>query len=119
MYDKEAYKRFHAKHKDRIAEKRRENYDPEKERWLRLFYKYGITKDQYNVMWENQEGCCAICDLHQSESDRVLVVDHCHTTGEIRGLLCHICNSGIGKLKDSPMLLRKAADYLESVNEQI
>lgn len=40
-------------------------------------------------------------------------MDHCHDSSRIRGLLCHTCNSGIGKLRDNPELLRKAADYLE------
>lgn len=45
-----------------------------------------------------------------------LRVDHCHDTGKVRGLLCVTCNAGIGYLKDSPQLLRKAVDYLEGVD---
>ncbi len=65
-----------------------------------------------------QDNKCAICGLTASESHKStkrpnLYIDHDHTSGKIRGLLCNNCNSGVGKLKDSPEMLRKAADYLE------
>lgn len=60
-------------------------------------------------MLQEQENACAVCgDLGQ------LVVDHCHTTGKIRGLLCHPCNLSLGKMKDSPELIRKLAEYCEA-----
>ena len=57
---------------------------------------YGITKKQYDEMYENQEGHCLICDLHQSELKQTLAVDHNHDTGEVRGLLCLRCNTMLG-----------------------
>lgn len=60
-------------------------------------------------MEQDQNGQCKSC----SRSGCRLVVDHCHTTGKIRGLLCDDCNQGIGHFRDSPDLLRRAADYLE------
>jgi len=79
---------------------------------------FGISLEDYNVMFQNQSGLCAICGekektKHQSGHLKDLAVDHNHVTGRIRGLLCWVCNTGIGKLKDSPELLRKAADYIE------
>lgn len=75
-----------------------------------LQYKYGITFSEYKYMYDMQNGCCVICnDKHQS-----LVVDHNHKTGDIRGLLCSSCNTGLGFLKDSPEILYNAKKYLES-----
>lgn len=59
-----------------------------------------------------QGGKCAICGGTNPGGHR-LAVDHDHTTGAVRGLLCHACNAGIGKLRDDPALLRVAADYLD------
>lgn len=78
--------------------------------------KYGLTKDDFNALLEKQNGGCAICGAtsggKRHENER-LHVDHCHTTGVVRGLLCTECNTSLGKFKDSPELLRKAAMYLE------
>jgi len=72
-----------------------------------LKQKYGITIEQFEEMVLQQDGRCAIC--HSKEK---LVVDHCHTSNEIRGLLCASCNRGIGLLKDSKGVLRQAITYL-------
>lgn len=63
-------------------------------------------------MSAEQGGVCAICGGTNPSGHR-LAVDHDHETRRVRGLLCHACNAGIGKLRDSPDLLRKAIDYLE------
>jgi hypothetical protein len=62
-------------------------------------------------LFEEQNGCCAICKEPESR-DRELALDHCHDTGEIRGLLCSACNTGIGLFKDSPERLVAASEYL-------
>ena len=84
----------------------------EAQREYTLIYKYGIDLQDYNSMFEEQEGCCAICNKHQTELSRVLVVDHCHETNEVRGLLCSTCNTGIGLLGDNKQALKKALEYL-------
>ena len=76
--------------------------------------KYGITLDDYNRMFAEQEGRCAICKTHQCATGRVLAVDHDHVTGKVRGLLCQACNTAIGKLNDDPELIHKAAEYVAS-----
>lgn len=68
---------------------------------------------KYNNLFLKQEGCCAICTVHQSELNRTLAVDHCHKTGQVRGLLCYACNSGIGFLRESQEILDKAKLYLK------
>jgi hypothetical protein len=75
---------------------------------------YGITLEEYNVMSEKQDHKCVICGgTEMNNKNKVLCVDHNHTTGEIRGLLCGLCNSGLGKFKDNKQLLLNAIKYLE------
>lgn len=78
----------------------------------RLKREYNLTLETYNKMLEKQRGVCYICGL--PPNGRRLAVDHCHTTGAVRGLLCVNCNRGVGIFKNSSQLLRAAAEYLES-----
>lgn len=92
--------------------------DPEKHKLIKARWRkhqYGITQDQYEKMLEAQGHKCLICETSFSDSDRSTkaCVDHCHKTGKVRGILCWLCNTGIGKLKDNAELLMKAARYLE------
>ena len=82
--------------------------------------RYGITLDEYKQMFIDCDSKCEICNSTES-SDRTLSVDHNHITGQIRGLLCHNCNTGIGQLKADENLdiIKKAIEYLENNNEQI
>jgi hypothetical protein len=73
--------------------------------------KFGLTADQYEAMLAAQGGGCAICRWKQTA--RRLAVDHCHTTGKVRGLLCTRCNCAIGNLKEDPALFARALFYLE------
>ena len=77
---------------------------------LKIKKAYGITIDEYEEIEKNQGGVCAICN--GKNNDRRLAVDHCHTTGKVRGLLCGNCNRGIGYFKDSKILLEKTIKYL-------
>lgn len=74
--------------------------------------RYGINLEEYNTMFDEQKGCCAICKEHQTETNKRLVVDHDHITGEVRMLLCNKCNVGLGMFKDNPELLEQAAQYI-------
>lgn len=74
---------------------------------------YGVTPEEYYEMLEKQEGKCKICSTHIDDIDKhVLYIDHCHTTGKVRGLLCQQCNSGLGMFRDRVDLLKKAERYL-------
>ena len=75
-----------------------------------LYARYGLAPGEYEKMLDDQDGRCAICGVEPGA--RPLSVDHCHETGVVRGLLCHGCNTGIGFLKDSTDLLKKAVKYL-------
>ena len=75
---------------------------------------YGITIDQFDVMYEKCGGKCEICGFIDNGNRQFFpFVDHCHTTGEVRGLLCSNCNFGIGKFSDDIERMRAAIDYLQ------
>jgi Recombination endonuclease VII len=73
---------------------------------------YGITHDEFRAMVETQGGRCALG--HELRASDELVVDHDHDSGAIRGLLCRLCNVGLGAFRDDPTFLRAGAEYLES-----
>ena len=78
-------------------------------RRVQLKYKHGISLEEYRVLYQAQDGKCAVCGLYQ----KTLYVDHCHKTGKIRGLLCCRCNLVLGQVKDNTIILRSLAIYLE------
>ena len=73
--------------------------------------KFGISLDQYNVMLAEQNGFCKICNK-TCPSGRDLAVDHDHTTGKVRGLLCKNCNQALGFFFDNTEYLSRAVLYL-------
>ena len=83
----------------------------------RLARDYGLTVAQYEQMLAKQEGKCAICG-ELPKTGRRLYVDHDHTTGLVRGLLCNRCNAGIGLMQESLDLLQRAIRYLSAPLEQ-
>jgi len=85
----------------------------EKAGWRRLKSNFGITKEDYETLFEAQHGVCASCGKSEPNGRR-LAVDHDHDTDKIRGLLCTNCNTGIGLLGDTLDGLRKAEKYLEN-----
>jgi hypothetical protein len=90
----------------------------EGQRWRMMKYRYGITKDEWLAMFASQNGQCQICKIGLEvpvgtrQDKRRTVVDHCHDTGQVRGLLCGECNLGIGYFKHDPALLQAALAYL-------
>ena len=82
--------------------------------WWFIATKYSVSKDQFMSMLSEQRGLCAICKCSMDTARfKRPCVDHCHKTGKVRGLLCQSCNIGIGMLKDSPIRLKAAIEYLE------
>ncbi len=100
------------------AEERRSRIE-NPERWSAkrhrslLSEKFGITADDYNKMFQSQDGKCWICQKHQSVLKKRLFVDHDHSTGKIRCLLCQRCNFAIGLLDESKETFLRALSYLE------
>jgi len=75
---------------------------------------YGISLEDYESMLELQDSCCAICDTHLHDTGKKrLYVDHCHTTGKVRGLLCQHCNFVLGQARDNISVLESAIVYLK------
>ena len=72
---------------------------------------YGITLDEYNTLYELQDGKCAICGKHNSEFTKSLAVDHDHKTSKIRELLCILCNTQLGWYEKYKEIINK---YLEN-----
>jgi hypothetical protein len=107
----DSVKAYAARNVEKISERKKKKYASKEYKARRtdsLRRLYGITHDDYERMYRDQDGCCAIC----SEQHPVLDVDHCHRNGDVRGLLCQKCNKALGLLKDDVGLLQAAADYL-------
>lgn len=129
--------KYHAKHRDEINKREREKRKNNPEYRIKAIARqklwrennkekfalikknsvlkstYGITIDEYNVMFKLQKGSCAICKNSQVKNINYLCVDHSHKTNKIRGLLCHTCNRSLGLLKDDIKVLENAINYLK------
>ncbi len=87
--------------------------DNDYKRNYKYIQNYGITLDDYNILFIEQNGCCKICTKHQNEFKMKLSVDHNHSTGEIRGLLCQKCNHGIGLFNEDKTIIKAVLEYLK------
>lgn len=76
------------------------------------YKKFGITKEIFDKMFLAQDSRCAICETTENTSSKDWAIDHCHRTGEVRGILCHHCNLMLGNAKDDTIRLKKAIKYL-------
>lgn len=107
--------RWQQSNRDRVNEsQRKRRSDPEakrRERAGHLMRKYGMTIEQYDSMLADQGGGCFICGRPPRE-DISLHVDHDHSTGKVRGILCFCCNNALADFQEDPQLLIKAAGYV-------
>lgn len=110
----EQHRQYREKNKDKTNEQsrqyRKNNKDEINERQRQRLY--GLINGGYNQLFQQQNGCCAICGKHQSKLSQVLGVDHNHITGKIRGLLCKRCNVGLGNFEENINSLQGAINYL-------
>lgn len=98
-----AYQReYRNRNHDRLAPLRRRS---------NMRRKYGIAPDVFDALLMKQGSRCAICRCELDMGNHTCV-DHCHSTGRIRGILCRKCNTGIGQFSDDPILLATALRYL-------
>ena len=121
---REINKRSREKHKAKYATvaKAHREANPEMYRARRRKTNYGIENEHFERLMYEQQGCCAICKMAfviDGKKSQVPVVDHNHTTGAIRGLLCLKCNNAIGLLQDSVQVILNAAEYLKMEVEKV
>lgn len=122
----ESQKRYYEKNKQKFIEYNKgkgywKNESLEKRRARAISHqlkKYGLTREQFLEMLKNHNNQCAICDF-VFEQRRDVCVDHNHTTGAVRGLLCHKCNIGIAKFDEQRDKMLAAIDYLEKYNDSV
>jgi len=82
-------------------------------RYYKYSKKFGLTEDAFRGMLHAQNYQCAICSDILNVEEGKFAVDHNHSTGEVRGVLCRGCNRGLGYLRDNPTILISASKYLE------
>lgn len=119
---KEYTKQYHRRSyvKENIKKWRKENPDKVKKMRKKAHLKaeYNITLEYYENLLKQQKYKCAICFNKEIALDslgniRPLNIDHCHKTNKVRGLLCLVCNLGLGKFKDNIKILKQAINYLK------
>ena len=94
--------------KDCIKSAKRAAHKPGDGREFFLKRRYGLTQADYDVMFSECGGVCEIC----KQPSTLLEVDHCHSTGKVRGLLCNRCNKALGMFKDDISNFQNAITYL-------
>lgn len=107
--------KWRSRNKDKLqeCERNRPKRTPEERRRQQLWREYKILPEQYDKMLREQSGLCAICGTDNPGAGRTLMnVDHDHSTGDVRGLLCMGCNVALGHMSDDVDRLRSAIKYL-------
>lgn len=119
-YGKDYDRQWRERNRDRVRESNKQWCQRNKDaravisRKHHLKKKFGISLDTYNEMFSQQSGSCAICGKHELDNGgKRLAIDHNHETGQIRSLLCHNCNTGIGHFEDDVSIVEKAVNYLK------
>ena len=108
--ERKEYQKAHKEHLNECTKQWRKN-NPEKYRATKIKCLYGLSHEDWQKIWENQDGRCVICGKRFTKPSMAFV-DHNHKTGKIRGLLCVKCNSGIGYFNDDPKITLKMTEYL-------
>jgi len=115
MRDKKTGRRHSAcKECDKARVKARHQANPDRTKNNDLKRMYGITLEEHTKMFEKQNGVCAICKKPGDGKWKKLCVDHCHTTGKVRGLLCKRCNIALGEVRDNTHILQSMIEYLQT-----
>ena len=105
--------RYICKACDRTEKRKRDKRTTEERAAKHLFNTYGITPEERDALRRLQGNCCAICKTTDPGGRHGnFHIDHCHKTGQVRGLLCYRCNSAIGYLQDSVENCIRASQYL-------
>ena len=115
---KEVLKKYHASDKAKAIQRKYRQSDKGKARSRRakLKYYYQMQPEEYDLLYQQQNGRCGICGKPQVELRKRLYIDHDHTTGEVRGLLCNGCNRHLGKFEKGH---KYAPDITERMNRYL
>ncbi len=105
------YKQYTENNKERVKKYQSRSSEQWKKR--NLLRRYKITVEEYEKILQEQNGLCKICNIKPKK----IVVDHCHKTGIVRGLLCNECNTAIGLLKENLQSLQNAIMYLTNTKD--
>lgn len=91
-------KKYYYENLDKIKAYHIVYYKENKEKRIKYNLKksFDLSLEKYNELFTSQKGLCSICGKHQKDVTRRFAVDHCHTTGKIRSLLCQSCNTHLG-----------------------
>lgn len=113
-YNKDHNKEYYQKNKEVIKRKKREYKQNNKEyiEERRCKKTYNLTFEEIDQILITQNHKCLICGKSLMETKRC--IDHDHKTGKIRGILCDMCNTGLGHFYDNPEFLRKTVLYIEN-----
>lgn len=107
-------KRWYQENPDRVAEQASRRIERGGNRESAIKRKYGLRQADYLDMLKSQGGACAICGTGDpGRGNKHFVIDHCHETGKVRGLLCNNCNRVLGLFGDSTETIRSAIEYLK------
>lgn len=95
---------------------RNSNPSPARKR-RRVLANYGMTTAEYEALLTSQGGRCATCRRKPTANGKAFAVDHCHKTGQVRGIVCSACNTAMGLAGDSAKVLQAMADYLHRAEQ--
>ena len=114
---KESLKKYN--NSEARKQRMKEYYQENKDAWVEksLQKLYGISLEDYRNLLSEQNNSCKICERPQSMFKRKFAVDHCHTTGKVRGLLCMNCNTSLGLMKENPNAVENMRNYIEDLCE--
>jgi hypothetical protein len=120
-YQRDYQRKYREKNKEKLREynlvrdlKKADHLKEYRKKYYQTFRKYkmyGITRDDYELLLENQGNKCKICES-EFVTENEIRIDHNHNTNQVRGLLCHSCNVALGHMRDSVELLERAINYL-------
>ncbi len=110
----EYHKEYREANRSKLKQKEQVARDNKPVKFRDAYFKrnYGMSLIEVESMLLSQECKCAVCSMSIDMSSKH--VDHCHTTGVVRGLLCHNCNIGIGMMRDNPDIMRNAITYINA-----
>lgn len=125
--NKEARHQYYLDHRDDILQKMKgyrqehkeerrgyvRNQDPLKKKHWQLMAKYGMSIEEFDLRKEKQHNLCAICQNPFSENPKYIHVDHDHTSGKVRGILCNHCNSILGLGSENILIFESVIKYLK------